>query len=148
MSSHIALLPQLILTGLLVALIPLMLVWVSNDSSKYRKLVWITLFLTFDLVMLGAFTRLTDSGLGCPDWPGCYGQANPLLSHVQIKAAEIAMPQGPVTIQKAWIEMVHRYLAMSVGVLICVQVLLAWMRRKSTMISPWLSTSTLVCVCV
>jgi len=139
---------QLALTGLCVAVIPFCIVFLSKEKNKHRKLIAVSVALTFELIMFGAFTRLTDSGLGCPDWPGCYGQANPLLSHVQIKAAEIAMPQGPVTIQKAWIEMVHRYLAMSVGVLICVQVLLAWMRRKSTMISPWLSTSTLVCVCV
>src|SRR5450830_2175877 len=139
---------QLALTGLCVAVIPFCIVFLSKEKNKHRKLIAVSVALTFELIMFGAFTRLTDSGLGCPDWPGCYGQANPLLSHVQIKAAEIAMPQGPVTIQKAWIEMVHRYLAMSVGVLICVQVLLAWMRRKSTMISPWLSTSTLVLVCV
>src|SRR5450830_1609518 len=128
MSPQIALLPQLILTGLLVALIPLMLVWVSNDTSKYRKLVWITLFLTFDLVMFGAFTRLTDSGLGCPDWPGCYGHANPLLAHAPISAAQAAMPTGPVTLSKAWIEMIHRYLAMAVGMLIVAMMVVAWRR--------------------
>ncbi|MFZ6692776.1 COX15/CtaA family protein [Undibacterium sp. SXout20W] len=139
---------QLALTALCVAVIPACIVFFSKEKNKHRKLVAVTLALTFELIMFGAFTRLTDSGLGCPDWPGCYGEANPLLSHAEIKAAEIALPQGPVTIQKAWIEMVHRYLAMSVGVLICAQVLLAWTRRKITRISPWLSTSTLLCVCV
>ncbi|MBS0308055.1 MAG: heme A synthase, partial [Proteobacteria bacterium] len=52
---------QLGLTGLLVALLPLSLVWAARDTDKYRKLAWVTLFLTFDLVMFGAFTRLTDS---------------------------------------------------------------------------------------
>lgn len=121
-------LPQLALTGLLLALIPLTLVWVSNDANKYRKLIWVTLFLTFDLIMFGAFTRLTDSGLGCPDWPGCYGHANPLAAHAAISAAQQAMPSGPVTPVKAWIEMIHRYLAMTVGVLIIAQVLIAWRR--------------------
>jgi len=117
---------QLALTGLLAALLPLSIVWVSRDSDKYRKLAWVTLFLTFDLIMFGAFTRLTDSGLGCPDWPGCYGHANPLQAHESISAAEAAMPTGPVTVMKAWIEMIHRYLAMAVGILIIALAIIAW----------------------
>ena len=65
---------QLAIMGMLAALLPAAIVWVSNDPDKYRKLIWVTLFLTFDLIMFGAFTRLTDSGLGCPDcgmlWSG------------------------------------------------------------------------------
>ena len=80
----------------------------------------LTLFLTFDLVLFGAFTRLTDSGLGCPDWPGCYGSASPVGAKAEIGAAQAAMPSGPVTHGKAWIEMVHRYLATGVGALILV----------------------------
>ena len=64
---------QLAAMGLLVALLPLTMVWVSSDADKYRKLVWVTLFLTFDLIMFGAFTRLTDSGLGCPIGPAVMG---------------------------------------------------------------------------
>lgn len=146
-------LPELALTGLLVALIPLTLVWVSNDSDKYRKLIWITLFLTFDLVMFGAFTRLTDSGLGCPDWPGCYGHANPLLAHASISAAQEAMPTGPVTQGKAWIEMIHRYLAMAVGVLIITQVVIAWWRwikskQRECKFHPWWPSALLLLVCL
>jgi heme a synthase len=109
---------QLLLIMLLVALLPLAFVWASKDANKYRKLVWVTLFLTFDLVVFGAFTRLTDSGLGCPDWPGCYSQANPLQALAQIDAAASQMPDGPVTRSKAWIEMMHRYLAGAIGVLL------------------------------
>jgi len=121
---------QITLTALLVAALPLSIVWVSGDVNKYRKLVFVTLFLTFDLILFGAFTRLTDSGLGCPDWPGCYGAANPFISHAAISAAQSAMPQGPVTHFKAWIEMIHRYLAASVGILILAQVIIAWIKRK------------------
>lgn len=123
---------QLALKGLLVALLPLSLVWASRDADKYRKLAWVTVFLTFDLVMFGAFTRLTDSGLGCPDWPGCYGEANPFLAHDQIKAAQAAMPTGPVTVAKAWIEMIHRYLAMAVGVLIITLLIVAWRKWRQS----------------
>ncbi len=144
---------QLAVTGLLVALLPLTMVWVSNDTDKYRKLVWVTLFLTFDLIMFGAFTRLTDSGLGCPDWPGCYGQANPFQAHADIKAAETAMPTGPVTVMKAWIEMIHRYLAMAIGVLIIALMVIAWRRwlksrRTERKFSPLFPTLLFGFVCL
>ncbi|HCY62144.1 MAG TPA: heme A synthase [Oxalobacteraceae bacterium] len=148
---------QLAIKGLLVALLALATVWASRDANKYRKLAWVTLFLTFDLIMFGAFTRLTDSGLGCPDWPGCYGHANPLQAHAQISAAEAAMPQGPVTVAKAWIEMIHRYLAMGVGVLIIALMTVAWRnraraRRMAVAVpaasSPWLPSFLFVFVCL
>lgn len=132
---------------------PLAIVWVSSDTDKYRKLVWITVFLTFDLIMFGAFTRLTDSGLGCPDWPGCYGQANPMQAHEYISAAEAAMPTGPVTVTKAWIEMIHRYLAMGIGVLIVALMVIAWRRwlqsnRKEIKFSPVMPTLLFALVCL
>ena len=68
----------LALKGALVAAVPLAYVRYSRDPHKFRKLAWVTAFLTLDLIMFGSFTRLTDSGLGCPDWPGCYGHSNPL----------------------------------------------------------------------
>jgi cytochrome c oxidase assembly protein subunit 15 len=144
---------QLAAMGMLVALLPLTIVWVSGDTDKYRKLVWVTLFLTFDLIMFGAFTRLTDSGLGCPDWPGCYGHANPIQAHADISAAETAMPTGPVTVMKAWIEMIHRYLAMSIGVLIVAMMAIAWRRwlqsgRKVMKFSPLFPTLLFAFVCV
>ncbi len=124
---------QLAIYGLVAAILPLSMVWMSADPNKYRKLVWVTAFVTFDLIVFGAFTRLTDSGLGCPDWPGCYGAANPFLAHADISAAEAAMPTGPVTVVKAWIEMIHRYLAMGIGVLITALLLtstLQWRKRS------------------
>ncbi|WP_317203235.1 COX15/CtaA family protein [Janthinobacterium sp.] len=124
-------LAQLAVTGLLIALLPLAMVWTSSDANKYRKLVWVAVFLTFDLIMFGAFTRLTDSGLGCPDWPGCYGLANPFLAHADIKAAEALMPSGPVTLAKAWIEMIHRYLAMAIGVLTVALMAQAWRQWRA-----------------
>lgn len=110
----------LAIKALLVATVPLTIVYLSRGTDRYRKLAWVMVFFTFDLIVFGAFTRLTDSGLGCPDWPGCYGEANPFLAHEDIRAAEAAMPSGPVTVFKAWIEMIHRYLAMAVGLLIIV----------------------------
>ncbi|MES2188399.1 MAG: COX15/CtaA family protein [Pseudomonadota bacterium] len=119
-----------LLTGMAVALVPLVVFVARNRRAaplrRLQALAALVFFLTFDLVLFGSFTRLTDSGLGCPDWPGCYGEANPVAAHAQISAAQAAMPTGPVTHHKAWIEMVHRYLAAGVGALIMVLMALAW----------------------
>lgn len=144
---------QLAIKGMLAALIPLLMVWTARDSNKYRKLVWVTAFLTFDLIMFGAFTRLTDSGLGCPDWPGCYGHANPFQAIEHIRAAEALMPDGPVTVMKAWIEMLHRYFAMGVGVLIIAMTLVAWRawlksQRQDARFSPGYPSFLLFFVCL
>ncbi len=143
---------RLMAMGLVMAMGPLAWVWLKSRNvsvpQRLRTLTWVTLFLTFDLVIFGAFTRLTDSGLGCPDWPGCYGSASPLGAQSQITAAQSAMPTGPVTLPKAWIEMIHRYLATGVGVLILVLAASSWLECKKIGISPWWPTITLVWVCL
>jgi cytochrome c oxidase assembly protein subunit 15 len=124
---------RMLALGALIALLPL--AWVvwrnrgARKSGRWQALAVLTLFLTFDLVLFGAFTRLTDSGLGCPDWPGCYGNASPLGARADIAAAQAVLPSGPVTHGKAWVEMVHRYLATSVGALITVLAAGAWWAR-------------------
>lgn len=144
---------QLMAVGLAVAALPIgWWLWQQRSASptgRLKGLTLITLFLTFDLVLFGAFTRLTDSGLGCPDWPGCYGSATPIGAKVEISEAQTAMPTGPVTHSKAWIEMVHRYLATGVGVLILLLASLSWwLRRQHPTINPWWPTFTLVWVCM
>ena len=127
---------ELMALGAVIALAPLLWVWLRNRkagaSRSLQALSVLTLFLTFDLVMFGAFTRLTDSGLGCPDWPGCYGNASPFGASHEIAMAEAAMPTGPVTLSKAWVEMIHRYLATMVGVLIIALTVLAWREHRKT----------------
>ena len=143
---------RLMLMGLVVAIGPLAWVWLRNRKApvarRLQVLTLVTLFLTFDLVIFGAFTRLTDSGLGCPDWPGCYGHASPVGAQLHIEAAQTAMPSGPVTFPKAWIEMIHRYLATGVGVMILTLAVTSWLERKRVHISPWWPTFTLVWVCL
>ncbi|PUE53219.1 COX15/CtaA family protein [Limnohabitans parvus] len=141
--------------GLAVAALPLgWLAWRQRHAAPSRRLqalTVLTLFLTFDLVLFGAFTRLTDSGLGCPDWPGCYGSASPVGAQVHITAAQTAMPTGPVTHGKAWVEMIHRYLATGVGVLILTLAAMTWwqrLRQTTSAVSPWWPTLTLVWVCL
>ncbi len=140
----------LAIIGIAIAAVPVVYVWRSRDEQKFRKLAWVTAFLTLDLIMVGSFTRLTDSGLGCPDWPGCYGQSNPWSAGDQIRQAQIALPTGPVTASKAWIEMAHRYFALAVGVLIIVLTVQAWRRagKGTSAGSPWWASAALVWVCV
>ncbi len=127
--------PAVALMGLALVIAMPLLVWLwwrhrgAPRAAKLAALTAFTLFLTFDLVVFGAFTRLTDSGLGCPDWPGCYGEASPLAAHDEIRQAQEAMPTGPVTFKKAWIEMIHRYLAMTVGLMILALAVASWAWR-------------------
>jgi heme a synthase len=145
-------LARLALLALVVALLPLAWVWLrqrrADTRTRLAALTALTLFLTFDLIVFGSFTRLTDSGLGCPDWPGCYGEVSPFGARADIDAAQTAMPSGPVTWSKAWIEMIHRYLAMTVGVLILVMAAVSWKERRRLPHSPWWPTATLVWVVV
>lgn len=123
----------LLAAGALIALGPLVWVWRRNAGAgparRLHALTVLTLFLTFDLTLFGAFTRLSDSGLGCPDWPGCYGNASPVGARHEIAMAQAAQPTGPVTHSKAWVEMVHRYLATGVGALITVLAVATWVVR-------------------
>ena len=138
---------RLALLGLAIAAAPLAWVWLRHRNgdplARLRALTLVTLFLTFDLIL---------SGLGCPDWPGCYGSASPIGATRQIDAAQTAMPDGPVTTSKAWIEMIHRYLATGVGVLIVVMTASAWALHRRARpvlpVSPWWPTATLVWVCL
>lgn len=108
-------------------------------GCRPAPLVYVTLVMTLSLVMLGAYVRLSDAGLGCPDWPGCYGKISPSHAAEQIAAAEAAAPAGPVSSHKAWREMLHRYLASVVGVMIlaiAVQAFLARRERGPSMDDP------------
>jgi heme a synthase len=143
---------RIMLLGVLIALGPLAWVWLRNRhapaAERLRVLTLVTLFLTFDLVLFGAFTRLSDSGLGCPDWPGCYGSVSPVGASSEIAAAQEAMPTGPVTFPKAWIEMIHRYLATAVGVLILVLASVSWVERRRLSVSYAWPLVTLFWVCL
>jgi cytochrome c oxidase assembly protein subunit 15 len=117
-------------------------------QARYRKLVFLTWFLTLDLIMFGAFVRLTDSGLGCPDWPGCYGKISPIGASGHIEEALQAMPHGAVSFSKAWIEMIHRYVGSLLGMMIIGIVYLAWRYRKQLGNTPRLAVYTLIAVCI
>ena len=128
------------LVGLLtLAVIASAIAWMGKDRLRYRRLIFATLITTLVLVVLGAYVRLSDAGLGCPDWPGCYGSLTPHHSVEEIRAAELLQPGGPVSMAKAWKEMLHRYLAMIVGALIAAIGFSAWRNRRNFSQSPLLA---------
>lgn len=114
----------------------------------FRKLVWFAVFYTFVVIVVGAYVRLADAGLGCPDWPGCYGELTP--HHAQDDIARAVEEQGgthgPVSLGKAWKEMFHRYIAGGLGLLILAITVMAWARRRELRQSPWLATGLLALV--
>lgn len=98
-------------------------------QNTYRKLILFAVCLTFGIVVLGAFVRLSDAGLGCPDWPGCYGHIGVPNEAHEITKAESAFPGKPVEVAKGWIEMIHRYFATSLGLFILAIAFIAYKNR-------------------
>ena len=94
----------------------------------YRRLVWFATGLALFVVVLGAYVRLSDAGLGCPDWPGCYGSLLPTEIDNELAGSE--WPERPVEAGKAWREMVHRYVASTLGFAIVLIAWLAWRNRE------------------
>ncbi|MBT9612062.1 MAG: COX15/CtaA family protein [Burkholderiales bacterium] len=99
----------------------------------FKKLIIAATLLALGVIVLGAYVRLSDAGLGCPDWPGCYGKLSPAHAAEPIAQAETAQPGGPVSAHKAWKEMVHRYFASTLGLLIVVIGVMAWVKREQLM---------------
>ena len=93
----------------------------------FRSLNIVALLLCFCVVVFGAYVRLADAGLGCPDWPGCYGHVGVPQADHDVAAAQQKFPERPVEAHKAWKEMIHRYLASTLGLLI---VALAFLSRR------------------
>ena len=95
-----------------------------------KKLVLASILLALVVIVLGAYTRLTDAGLGCPDWPGCYGKLGVPMTELTIDAANEAFPDRPVEVEKAWNEMIHRYFASALGLCILIIACIAAFKRK------------------
>jgi len=97
----------------------------------FHRVALFTTLLTLVVVVLGAYVRLSDAGLGCPDWPGCYGQLSvPEAAHDIAKASQ-AFPGQTIEAAKAWKEMIHRYVASTLGVLVLILAVLAWRQKRA-----------------
>lgn len=99
-----------------------------RSRPGYRFAVFATL-LTVVVVLLGAYTRLTHAGLGCPDWPGCYGFLTVPMSEDKQSLAALRFPDAPLEVHKGWNEMVHRYFAGALGLVILALAVQAVRRR-------------------
>ena len=99
------------------------------NSKLFNRLALISIFLAMVVIFLGAYTRLGDAGLGCPDWPGCYGHLTVPDKHHEVAKANQTYPDRPVVAAKAWKEMVHRYFASTLGLLIVIMAIIAVRNR-------------------
>jgi cytochrome c oxidase assembly protein subunit 15 len=134
------------LGALVLVLVIATVLAVGRRAEALQRLAGVTALLVFVLVVFGAYVRLSDAGLGCPDWPGCYGDLTPAAAHHSIGEAERSAPGGPVTMAKAWKEMLHRYLAMLVGCLILAQAIVALRLRDRGDTLPALAWTALIVV--
>lgn len=119
----------------------------SAMTTWFRRLALAGLVLCFVVVVLGAYVRLNAAGLGCPDWPGCYGHITPTGAAANV-ASQAAYPNMPLHVGKAWKEMIHRYAASTLGLIILVIAALAISTRKQRIVSVPLAVGLFITVVV
>ncbi|WNC72035.1 COX15/CtaA family protein [Thalassotalea psychrophila] len=117
-----------------------------QQSASTRKLVFVAILLALVVITLGAYTRLTHAGLGCPDWPGCYGFIDVPETADKIAMAESAFPERPVEPAKAWNEMIHRYFAGALGLFIAAIFIFSFKHRDKGL--PLFLPLMLVCTVI
>ena len=99
-------------------------------NARIRKLAGFGVIFALLVVSVGAYTRLADAGLGCPDWPGCYGFLTVPVEATEISTAEARYPEAPVEFAKAWWEMGHRYIAGALLLLVASILFMAYRARE------------------
>ncbi|HET6655362.1 MAG TPA: COX15/CtaA family protein [Gammaproteobacteria bacterium] len=105
-------------------------------TNWYSRLAFVAVALAFVVVVLGAYTRISDAGLGCPDWPTCYGHLTVPDSQHTLTQLDQRYPDRPVEPAKAWKEMIHRYFAGTLGLVILALAVMAWVRRRRERTQP------------
>lgn len=118
----------------------------SIRYKLYKRLTLIAAVLALFVVVVGAYVRLTDAGLGCPDWPGCYGTMTVPQSEAAIENAQTVFPDKKVEVGKAWREMAHRYLAGTLGLLVLAITTMSWAIKREIRNSVWLTSALLVLI--
>ena len=119
----------------------------SKKLTWFRRTARLAAFLALVVVVVGAWVRLTDAGLGCPDWPGCYGHVHPAQLADKVDAINAANPERPFDYQKALNEMVHRYIASTLGLLIIALAVMSVRNRRDPAqprVLPWILLATVV----
>lgn len=118
----------------------------QSQTIWFKRITLFATLLALCVVVLGAYVRLSDAGLGCPDWPGCYGSMTVPQSEAALEHAQMTYPDSPVEAHKAWKEMLHRYVAGVLGLLILAIAILGWSGRNKIRVSPWTPTLLLLLV--
>jgi cytochrome c oxidase assembly protein subunit 15 len=113
---------------------------------RFKRLSLFGALLALCVVVLGAYVRLSDAGLGCPDWPGCYGALTVPQSEAAIKNAQEVFPHSTIETGKAWKEMAHRYLAGTLGIVVLTIGALGWRSKQHLKVSPLLPTALLLII--
>lgn len=113
---------------------------------RFKRLSLIGALLALCVVVLGAYVRLSDAGLGCPDWPGCYGALTVPQSEAAIKNAQEIFPHSTIETGKAWKEMAHRYLAGTLGIIVLIICALGWRSKQYLKVTPLLPTALLLII--
>ncbi len=121
---------------------------VAARLANYNRVTIFALILAVFVIMLGAYTRLTDAGLGCPDWPGCYGHMVLPAGQSALGVAQQAYPDQPLVAHKAWTEMAHRYVAGTLGILIVILAGWAVTNRRMGLPQPIVTPFLLVAVLI
>ena len=112
----------------------------------FKNLLLLTTVTAFCLVVLGAYVRLSDAGLGCPDWPGCFGALSVPDSQSAIENAELNFPAQHIESTKAWKEMIHRYLAGFLGLMILLIGIISYKKKNILKVHPVLPYSIVLLV--
>ena len=112
----------------------------------FKKLLLLTTITAFCLVVLGAYVRLSDAGLGCPDWPGCFGTLSVPESQSAIENAELNFPTQRVETDKAWKEMIHRYIAGFLGIMIFLIGIISYKNKRVLKVNPIVPYSIVILV--
>ncbi len=115
-------------------------------NQTIHRLAMIAAIIAFCVIVLGAWVRLSHAGLGCPDWPGCYGQLTWPEAVAEIETANQAFPERPYESSKAWREMVHRYLAGALMLLIFAIGWKAWRDPRSNRKLRVLATALVILI--
>ena len=114
--------------------------------NNIKNLSFLGICLAFVVIALGAWTRLVDAGLGCPDWPGCYGFVVFPINEADIAIAESLYPEFPYDINKAIPEVVHRYFAATLGLFAIFLVYLSFKQNENKNIRLW-TIGLLIFIC-